>query len=82
MPSTSLIANPRHLEFEVLLFLIIVYEMDTIMIMVSSCVAQVLAETYILAASMTASRVVSSDSFNFSSSVFASCRPLPTAAPW
>lgn len=38
-------------------------------------------ETYIRAASYTASRAVSSENFSFSSSVFASCRPFPTAAP-
>jgi hypothetical protein len=37
--------------------------------------------TYMRAASKTASRVDSSDSFSFSNSVFASWRPLPTAAP-
>jgi hypothetical protein len=37
--------------------------------------------TYIRAASMTASFKESSDSFSFSSSVLASCRPFPTAAP-
>ena len=39
-------------------------------------------DTHILAASKTASLVESSASFSFSSSVFASCRPFPTAAPW
>jgi hypothetical protein len=38
-------------------------------------------ETNILAASMTPSRVDSSASLSFSNSVFASWRPLPTAAP-
>ena len=39
-------------------------------------------KTDILAASATASRVESSESLSFSSSVFANCRPLPMAAPW
>jgi hypothetical protein len=34
------------------------------------------------AASRTASRVLSSARLSFSSSVFATVRPLPTAAPW
>lgn len=72
MQTVRLVANPGHLELEFFLFGVVMYKIDANETVNKSCGVTLGNETYIRAASMTASLVESSGSFSFSISVLAS----------